>query len=120
MDTLTHIKIGQFLTTRPDLLAPEFIQELSKLQDVVPSDPWEDVRSVLIEELEGEPEKIFSQIDSVPLAAALYLNAALTPPEVYSNACGGYYGRCSLRPNRHFILCRLHCLDHRPGKTVME
>lgn len=66
----TFIKIGQILTTRPDLLGPEFIQELSKLQDEVPPVQWEDIRPLLTDELGDEPEDIFASIDPVPLAAA--------------------------------------------------
>ncbi len=66
----TFIKIGQFLATRPDLLGPECIHELGKLQDAAPAERWEDIRAVLIEELEGQPEDIFAQIDPVPMAAA--------------------------------------------------
>ena len=66
----TFIKLGQILTTRPDLLAPEYIQELSKLQDEVPPAPWEAIRAVITEELGDEPEHKFAKIDLLPLAAA--------------------------------------------------
>jgi len=55
----TFVKMGQILSTRPDLLPPEFITELSKLQDTVPPAHWEEVRSVIAEELAGKPEQIF-------------------------------------------------------------
>ncbi len=66
----TFVKLGQILSTRPDLLGPDFIKELTKLQDAVPPAPWEDVRAVLIEELGGEPDRFFAQIDPLPLAGA--------------------------------------------------
>ncbi len=66
----TFIKIGQFLATRPDLLEPEFIQELSKLQDAAPSILWEDIHAVLVTELGANPKKIFKKVDPVPLGTA--------------------------------------------------
>jgi len=55
----TFIKFGQILSTRPDLLPPSYITELSKLQDNVPPVPWGLIREVLIRELGREPEQIF-------------------------------------------------------------
>ena len=66
----TFIKFGQILSTRPDLLPPSYITELSKLQDNVPPTPWELIREVSIQELGREPEQIFLIIDSQPLAVA--------------------------------------------------
>jgi len=66
----TFVKIGQILSTRPDLLPPVYITELTKLQDSVPPAPWEEVRSVLIQELGCEPEQIFIELDPEPIAAA--------------------------------------------------
>ncbi len=66
----TFIKLGQILSTRPDILPPEFIKELSKLKDSVPPNPWEDICAVLVEEMGSEPEQFFEQIDPVPLGAA--------------------------------------------------
>ncbi len=66
----TFIKFGQILSTRPDLLPPEFIHELSKLQDTVPPAPWETIHEVLIQELGCLPEQVFTTIDPQPMAAA--------------------------------------------------
>jgi ubiquinone biosynthesis protein len=66
----TFIKLGQMLSTRPDLLPPDFITELSKLRDAVPPTPWEEVRNVLLEELGKPPEEIFASIDPQPLGSA--------------------------------------------------
>src|SRR5512139_2327534 len=66
----TFVKLGQLLSTRPDVLPPDFINELSKLKDSVPPNPWEDVRAVLVAEIGGEPEQFFEEIDPVPLGAA--------------------------------------------------
>lgn len=66
----TFVKLGQVLSTRPDLLPPAYIAELSKLQDTVPPAPWESVRAQLEAELGAPVEKIFATLDPEPLAAA--------------------------------------------------
>lgn len=66
----TFIKVGQFLSTRPDLLPPEYIAELSKLQDAVPPITYAEVAAVVTAELGAPPEEIFAAFDRVPLAAA--------------------------------------------------
>ncbi len=66
----TFVKLGQILSTRPDLLPPEYIHELSKLQDTVPPVPWEEVRALIQEELEQPPEQVFAHLDPTPMAAA--------------------------------------------------
>jgi ubiquinone biosynthesis protein len=66
----TFIKLGQVLSTRPDLLAPEFRVELAKLQDDAPHLPSDVVRELIRTELGSEPESVFAAFDSVPLAAA--------------------------------------------------
>jgi predicted unusual protein kinase regulating ubiquinone biosynthesis (AarF/ABC1/UbiB family) len=43
----TFIKLGQLLSTRPDILPPEYVEEFSKLQDRVPPAPWDDARAVV-------------------------------------------------------------------------
>ncbi|HUI90166.1 MAG TPA: AarF/ABC1/UbiB kinase family protein [Anaerolineales bacterium] len=66
----TFVKIGQLLSTRPDLLPPPFIAELTKLVDTVPPEPWDAIRTVLVRELGQAPEKVFSTIDPQPIGAA--------------------------------------------------
>ena len=66
----TFVKLGQVLSTRPDLLPPRYIAELSKLQDTVPPVPWASIRGVLVEELGTEPESIFASFEQNPMAAA--------------------------------------------------
>jgi ubiquinone biosynthesis protein len=77
----TFIKFGQILSTRPDLLPPSYITELSKLQDNVPPTPWSLIREVLTRELGREPEQVFLTIDPQPLAAAslAQVHAAILP-----------------------------------------
>jgi ubiquinone biosynthesis protein len=66
----TFIKLGQVLSTRPDLLPPAYIAEMSKLRDSVPPSSWEEAREVLLEELGEEPEKVFTSIEPHPLGSA--------------------------------------------------
>lgn len=66
----TFIKLGQMLSTRTDLLAPEYIQELEKLQDRVPPFPFAQVKERIQMELGQPMEEIFTDFDPVPLAAA--------------------------------------------------
>ena len=64
------VKLGQMLSTRPDLLPPSYITELAKLQDSVPPVSWDEIRQVIEEELGQPPEDIFGEVDPKPLAAA--------------------------------------------------
>jgi len=66
----SFIKLGQILATRVDLFPPEWIDELSKLQDEAPPLPFEALRAQLSEDLGGPPEEIFPALDTTPLAAA--------------------------------------------------
>ncbi|KKM09762.1 ABC transporter [Clostridiales bacterium PH28_bin88] len=66
----TFIKLGQVLSTRPDLLPRDVIEELARLQDQVPSFPFEQVQGLVEEEL-GQPlAELFRSFDREPLAAA--------------------------------------------------
>jgi ubiquinone biosynthesis protein len=65
----TFCKLGQILSTRPDLVPPEFIEELSTLQDSVPPLTEEQVVQVMEEELGVPWEDVFESIDPKPLAA---------------------------------------------------
>ncbi len=66
----TFIKLGQILSTRADLLPPDYLAELAKLQDSAPPVPFEAVRDALVAEL-GQPiESVFAYFDQEPLAAA--------------------------------------------------
>jgi ubiquinone biosynthesis protein len=65
----TFSKLGQVLSTRPDLLPPVFIEELSTLQDHVPPMDEAEVVQVMEEELGVPWEDVFENIDPKPLAA---------------------------------------------------
>jgi len=66
----TFIKIGQILSTRPDVLPAEYISELSKLQDKAPHFPYETVISIIEEELGRPLSEIFSSLEETPMACA--------------------------------------------------
>ncbi len=64
------VKLGQFLSVRPDLLPPNVIAEFENLQDRARPVPLQEVRQVLTRELGGPPEAVFRSFDPVPIAAA--------------------------------------------------
>ena len=66
----TFVKLGQILSTRPDVIPHAFVREFEKLQDDVPSFPFEEVLAQIAGELGGPAEQFFAEIDPVPLAAA--------------------------------------------------
>ena len=66
----TFIKLGQILSTRPDILPHDIIIELEKLQDSVPAFPFEDLKKVVESSLEDTLTQLFKDFDPVPLAAA--------------------------------------------------
>jgi ubiquinone biosynthesis protein len=70
METLgaTFIKLGQVMSTRPDLFAPELIAELRKLQDKLP--PFEGARETIEAELGRPIGEAFAELDPTPIAAA--------------------------------------------------
>ncbi|WP_436929593.1 ABC1 kinase family protein [Halosimplex halobium] len=74
LDTLltlgpTFIKLGQLLSTRPDILPPEYIEELEELQDRVPPADWERAREVLEEEV-GPVDEAFEEFDTEAISGA--------------------------------------------------
>ncbi|UCE00634.1 MAG: AarF/ABC1/UbiB kinase family protein [Chloroflexota bacterium] len=66
----TFIKFGQILSTRSDILPPQYIEELSYLQDEVPPVTWEEARQVVETELGAPVEELFAEVDPVPIASA--------------------------------------------------
>jgi predicted unusual protein kinase regulating ubiquinone biosynthesis (AarF/ABC1/UbiB family) len=64
------IKVGQFMSSRLDVLPPEITKELEGLQDEVPAVPFDQIRTVAEAELGVSLETAFSFIDPLPLAAA--------------------------------------------------
>ncbi len=66
----TFIKIGQILSTRPDILSPAYTLELSKLQDSAPAFSFDIVKQIMEEELGHPIEDVFSSVNNLPLASA--------------------------------------------------
>ena len=66
----TYIKLGQLLSTRPDLLPPVFIEELVRLQDRVEPVPFDGVRAVLEKELGRPIDEVFERFETEPIASA--------------------------------------------------
>ncbi len=64
------VKFGQILAMRGDLLEPEWVAALSKLQDRVPPLPFETVRPLIEEAIGGPVESCFSRFDKEAIAAA--------------------------------------------------
>ena len=65
----TFIKLGQLLSTRPDILPTEYIDVLSSLQDDVPPAPWPESKQVLEAEL-GTVDDAFDDFDRDPISGA--------------------------------------------------
>lgn len=65
----TFIKFGQIVSTRPDLVPPDFIRELQKLQETVPAFPAATAVKLLEYELELPLAALFAEFDLEPLAA---------------------------------------------------
>ena len=65
-----YIKIGQALSTRPDLVPPVYLEELTRLQDQLPAFPNEIAHQFIQEELGALPEEIYSELSPHPIAAA--------------------------------------------------
>lgn len=66
----TFIKLGQILSTRADLLPPEFLKELAKLQSSVAPIPYETAREEIERELGLEIGLLFAEFEERPVAAA--------------------------------------------------
>jgi predicted unusual protein kinase regulating ubiquinone biosynthesis (AarF/ABC1/UbiB family) len=64
------IKIGQALSTRPDLVPPVYLEELTTLQDQLPAFPNEVAYQFIQEELGAHPYEIYAEISADPIAAA--------------------------------------------------
>nr|WP_278003731.1 AarF/ABC1/UbiB kinase family protein [Nodosilinea sp. TSF1-S3] len=97
----TFIKVGQALSTRPDLVRQDFLDELTKLQDQLPPFPTDEAMAIVEAELSYSPEEIFSHLSPLPVAAAslgqVYRGRLFTGEEVAVKVQRPY-----LRP----VLCR--------------
>jgi ubiquinone biosynthesis protein len=66
----TFVKLGQLLSSRPDLLPPAYLKALARLQDRVKPFPFQDVETTIEAELGTRINKAFSYFEPEPLAAA--------------------------------------------------
>jgi ubiquinone biosynthesis protein len=66
----TFIKLGQLLSTRPDLLPPPYLKALARLQDKVEPIPFDAVERTITAELGIRVSKAFAEFESTPMAAA--------------------------------------------------
>jgi ubiquinone biosynthesis protein len=64
-----YVKLGQLLSTRPDLLPSAYVDELSTLQSSVPALPWTEIEPVLRRALHRPMEDIFDQVQTTAIAA---------------------------------------------------
>ena len=65
----SYIKLGQWLSTRVDILPQPYLEVLAKLQDDVPPAPFEEIRPIIEAEL-GKIEDAFDEFDTAPLSGA--------------------------------------------------
>jgi len=66
----TFVKMGQILSTRPDLIPAEFIDEFARLQSRVPPIKYSEVKQVVQSELGGKLSDLFSEFDRKPVGSA--------------------------------------------------
>ncbi len=81
----TFIKIGQIISTRPDIFSPEFIAPLTALQDAVPPFGFDDVRRAIEDDFGRKLEEVFAEFDKNPVASASVAQvhrAVLQPSEL--------------------------------------
>ncbi|MBW4672102.1 MAG: AarF/ABC1/UbiB kinase family protein [Cyanomargarita calcarea GSE-NOS-MK-12-04C] len=64
-----YVKLGQLMSTRPDLLSGAYIDELSTLQDAVPPAPWSDIEVLIRKQLKRPLEETFITVNAIPVAA---------------------------------------------------
>lgn len=66
----TYVKLGQLLSTRPDLLPDQYLDALANLQDDVETIPYEEVERIFEEEIGAKIKNAFALFDTAPLASA--------------------------------------------------
>jgi len=66
----TFIKLGQVLSTRPDVLPPDYLEQFQKLQNEVAPFPGEEACEIISTELGAPTEDLFAEFDSQPVASA--------------------------------------------------
>lgn len=66
----TYIKVGQALSTRPDLIRQDFLEELTKLQDRLPPFSSQTAFAIIEHEIDRSISEVYSEISPAPIAAA--------------------------------------------------
>jgi len=66
----TFVKVGQIMSTRPDLFPPHIIRALTRLQDDVGAFAWKHVERAIIDEFGKSPDVLFATFDRTPVASA--------------------------------------------------
>jgi ubiquinone biosynthesis protein len=66
----SFVKLGQIISTRPDIIPEDVVRELKKLQDDVPAVPFEEVKVDLEQGVGGSLDEVFSEFDPEPIASA--------------------------------------------------
>tara|TARA_Y100001968_G_scaffold333661_1_gene398098 strand:+ start:31088 stop:32734 length:1647 start_codon:yes stop_codon:yes gene_type:complete len=95
------IKVGQALSTRPDLIRRDWLEELTNLQDNLPPFDHNEALSILKKELGDSPEKLFDYFPDEPIASASL--GQVYKAILYNN----YYVAVKIqRPNLDFIIKR--------------
>lgn len=64
-----YVKFGQLLSTRPDIIPPDYIEALTALQANVPPVSWTNIETLLREQLNAPVEEVFSEFNKEPVAA---------------------------------------------------
>ncbi|KAH9617161.1 hypothetical protein KSS87_006498 [Heliosperma pusillum] len=97
----TFIKVGQSLSTRPDIVGPEISKALSELHDQIPPFPTAIAMKIIEQELGAPTSRFFSYISEEPVAAASF-------GQVYrGTTCDGCAVAIKVqRPNLHHLVAR--------------
>ncbi|XWS65623.1 hypothetical protein CRYUN_Cryun05aG0129600 [Craigia yunnanensis] len=66
----TYIKLGQFIASAPTLFPPAYVEEFQKCFDRAPSVPFEDIQTILRQELGRPIDSVYEYIDPTPIASA--------------------------------------------------
>lgn len=116
------IKLGQFLSSRVDIIPQPVIAELSGLQDAVPAEPYETIAGVIAAELGRPVDEAFDDFEREPVAAASFGQAhrALLRPRAGAQPAGGDNGRAVrvvVKVQRPF-LDEIVAVDLRSLKTI--
>lgn len=65
-----YIKLGQMLSTRPDLVGPEISRELEKLRDNTPITDFDEIKEIIESELGLPIDEVYEYIDEIPIGSA--------------------------------------------------